>query len=192
MGRWGFVWAVLGGALALVGSVAGNAFSEATVTSSASSSVPLTVTGYNDGTANLFEVVYVSSSTPSTELYVDADGDLFVKGGAVGSSSDRRLKENITTIPGALEKVSRLRGTYFNWKTSGKFDMGFIAQEVQDVEPLLVLKPSSGEDMDILNVNYLKVGPLLVEAVKELQEQVQDLHRQVNDLRAAGCASNDG
>lgn len=114
------------------------------------------VTGANDGTANLFEVVYVSSSTPSTQLYVDADGDLFVKGGAVGSSSDQRLKTNVTTIPGALDKVAKLRGTYFDWIADGKHDMGFIAQEVEAVEPMLVLRPSSGSDMDVLHVNYQK------------------------------------
>ena len=105
--------------------------------------------------------------------------------------SDRRLKENIETIPGALEKVSRISGVTF---TQNKFaenfgyhnyesQAGVIAQEIQEVLPQAVtLAPfdidesgvsKSGENY--LTVRYEKIVPLLIEAIKELKAKVQEL-----------------
>ncbi|HBB58600.1 MAG TPA: hypothetical protein DCZ87_07975, partial [Chitinophagaceae bacterium] len=78
----------------------------------------------------------VGSEAVVSVLSVTSNGTLTV------SSSDLRLKTNITTIDNALEKVMKLRGVNFNWKdTSNKVrSTGFIAQEVLSVMPELVFR----------------------------------------------------
>lgn len=82
--------------------------------------------------------------------------------------SDRSLKEKIKQLTNPLERVSRLRGVEFSWTASGESDVGFIAQEVELVEPSLV---GSGKD-NLKTVKYGNVTALLVEAVKELRAEV--------------------
>ena len=94
------------------------------------------------------------------------------------NSSDKRLKSNIVTLDGALEKVLKLRGTSFDWK-EGKEDIhpykgndiGFIAQELKEVIPEVVGEMHGG----FYGVKYDKLTPLLVEAIKELKAEIDIL-----------------
>jgi hypothetical protein len=95
-------------------------------------------------------------------------------------SSDEKLKTNIEDTKYGLDDVMKLRGVDFNWKEKfeGKKDVGFIAQEVQEVLPELVKEVDSiGEDDGDthLTVDYAKVVPVLVESIKELKKEVDSL-----------------
>jgi hypothetical protein len=106
---------------------------------------------------------------------------------AYGSPSDVRKKENIIPIENALEKVSKLRGVEFDWKegtdehdfTNIKHDIGFIAQEVQEVVPDLVREGSDG----YLAVRDRGIPALLVEAVKELKQQLDEARAEIKELK---------
>jgi|APGre2960657373_1045057.scaffolds.fasta_scaffold00229_11 hypothetical protein len=103
-------------------------------------------------------------------------------------SSDRRLKTNIKTIPDALEKITSLRGVTYDWKvpeahkqTSG---IGFIAQEVGDVFPSLLVKGSytAEESQHILPdrncLSYTITAEFyayLVESIKTLKNRIEAL-----------------
>jgi hypothetical protein len=89
------------------------------------------------------------------------------------ASSDRRLKQNIVTIDSALEKVLKLRGVYFNRLNSEKRNLGVIAQEVEDVLPEVVFTDETSEQMK--SVAYGNIVALLIEALKEQQEQIDKL-----------------
>jgi hypothetical protein len=89
-------------------------------------------------------------------------------------SSDRTLKENIRPIRSPLARVSLLRGVEFEWKGTGKKEIGFIAQEIEKSEPTL---SGSGANK-MKTVKYGNVTALLVEAVKELRKEVAELRRQ--------------
>ena len=80
---------------------------------------------------------------------------------SVIQSSDERLKQNIFTIEGSLSTLRELRGVHYTM--DGSPQVGFIAQEVQRVLPDAVYKMN-----DTLGVDYSRIIPLLVEAVKEL------------------------
>jgi len=98
-------------------------------------------------------------------------------------SSDQRLKDNITPIRGALAKIVELSGVNFSWKSgarAGQADVGVIAQEVQNVLPEAVNTDASG----YLSVDYPKLVPLLIEAIKEQQSQISALKAEVDALRA--------
>jgi hypothetical protein len=87
----------------------------------------------------------------------------------INSTSDIRLKENIQTVDNALEILNTLRGVSFDWKETGKSSYGVIAQELEEVLPELV---KNGE---VKSVNYNGLIGVLIEAIKELSEQVKEL-----------------
>jgi F420-dependent methylenetetrahydromethanopterin dehydrogenase len=81
--------------------------------------------------------------------------------------SDRRLKTNISDIPeDALRLLMRLRPTQYRWKSTGRPDVGFIAQELRQILPGLVHE--GNDDMKTLTVDYPK---LVVYLTKALQQQ---------------------
>ena len=91
-------------------------------------------------------------------------------------TSDQRLKDNITLIPNALDKVISISGNTFNWNEKsnkkGK-EVGVIAQEILEVLPEVVTVRDNG----YLAVNYEKLVPLLIEAIKELSDKVKKLEQ---------------
>ena len=100
-----------------------------------------------------------------------ADGS-FTASGDIEANSDETLKENIETINDALLKVDELRGVYFDMKANpGKRKTGVIAQEMERVLPEVV----STADDGIKSVAYGNVVGLLIEAIKELKEEVDQL-----------------
>jgi hypothetical protein len=94
-------------------------------------------------------------------------------------SCECRLKRDIVPIADALEKVQKLNGVYFNWiqdEPNGiKFDekrhVGIIAQEVLAVLPEVVSDIHEGK---YLGVDYASMMPLLIEAVRELDDMYRD------------------
>lgn len=88
-------------------------------------------------------------------------------------ASDRRLKENIQTIPNALEKVKALEGVSFEWiddETDDK-NLGFIAQDIEKILPEVVSTNKDG----FKAVEYGNIIAVLVEAIKEQQKEIEEL-----------------
>jgi len=92
--------------------------------------------------------------------------------------SSRRWKTNIKTIEGALEKVQRLRGVYYDRKETGKHDIGLIAEEVGEVIPEVVAYEENGTDA--ASVDYPRLVALLIEAIKAQQKQIETLQAAMN------------
>ena len=91
------------------------------------------------------------------------------------SSSDYRLKENISPLTGGIERLKNLKPSRFNWKedeTKTKID-GFIAHEVEGIVPNAVGGEKDGEHMQTLDAS--KLIPLLTAAVQELTARVEAL-----------------
>ena len=93
----------------------------------------------------------------------------FTATGNITAFSDERLKENVQTIEGALDKVSQMRGVTYNYKSElndGQRGTGVIAQEMQQVMPEVV------QDGEYLSVAYGNLVGVLIEAVKELKAEL--------------------
>ena len=88
--------------------------------------------------------------------------------------SDERLKTNIQTIPSALDKVLQMRGV--NFEKNGHKSMGVIAQEVQKVIPEVV-STENKDGEEYLGVAYPNMVGVLIEAIKDLQSQVNELKK---------------
>lgn len=91
--------------------------------------------------------------------------------GTVIQGSDRRLKENITPIPFALDKVENIQGVNYNLIGQEKTQAGFVAQDIKNIIPEVVSKDNNG----YLGVNYSGVIPYLVESIKELKAEIDEL-----------------
>jgi hypothetical protein len=101
---------------------------------------------------------------------------------AAFTASDERIKDNVETIDSALDKVARLRGVYFTRNDLTEEEnavrrTGVIAQEVREVLPEVVVQTDREVEGvgPILAVEYGAMVGVLIEAVKELQDQIQEL-----------------
>ena len=101
-------------------------------------------------------------------------------------SSDIRLKENIHSLKGTLEKLDSIRAVTYDWKELTEeerktvhshtgSDIGVIAQEVEEVFPHLVEDRPNGYKA----VNYEKLSAVLLSAVKELKQEVEELKQKI-------------
>jgi len=114
---------------------------------------------------------------------LDIDGDLTVSGDitAFYQPSDERLKNNINRIEDPLVKVISISGNTFEWKELDNYegeDTGVIAQEIEALGlPGIVKNNSNGYK----SVQYHKLIPLLIEAVKELSAKVDSLEERLNN-----------
>lgn len=93
------------------------------------------------------------------------------------STSDRNLKENIRTIDNPIEKVIQISGVTFDWKSSKHSSAGVIAQEVEKILPQIVNETDGNK-----SVNYNGLIGLLVEVVKQQQEQINTLSNRIETL----------
>ncbi len=113
----------------------------------------------------------------ATNGRIDASNDI-----VAFSTSDERLKKYIKNIKNPLEKISKINGVTFEWKkTDDKIkkevhsfegnDVGVIAQEIEKVLPEVVQTRDNGYKA----VRYEKIIPLLIEAIKDQQKQIDEL-----------------
>ena len=119
----------------------------------------------------------VAENVSSTKLTFNPSSGLLTSTD-YNSSSDKRLKKSIKQIDGALAKVNKLKGVSFEWKESGTQALGLIAQDVEKVIPELVTTDDNG----FKGIRYNNVIAVLVEAIKEQQDQIKDLQDQVKKL----------
>ena len=127
-------------------------------------------------------------ATGAGELYNSGN----VKGLSFVSTSDRRVKQNITPFSGALSKVMLLSPKTYFYNTAefprfeaekDKPQIGFIAQEVEAIFPEMVT--TDGDEVGLKGVRYGQLTTVLVQAIKEQQEMIQELQKEVKDLKEA-------
>lgn len=89
--------------------------------------------------------------------------------------SDIRLKENIVNMSNAINIVSQLQGVEFSWKNDAKRCYGFIAQDVEKVIPSIVSIGDYNGLVDHRSLDYSKIVPFAVEAIKSLQNEINKI-----------------
>lgn len=127
--------------------------------------------------------VGIGTITPGYKLQVGNSGDgTQARANAWNTFSDARLKKDFTEINRPLEMVEKLTGYYYYWKegVDQNRQVGFSAQEIRDVMPEVV---SEGED-GLLSVEYGKISPLLLEAIKALKNENDRLKTENSELKA--------
>ena len=127
----------------------------------------------NSGIGNF----YIRDGT--TTRFTFDDSGAFTATGNITAYSDISLKKNIELIPNALDKVLSLRGVTYN-RTDIENEpkqSGVIAQEVEKVLPEVV----STDEEGIKSVAYGNMVGLLIEAIKEQQQQIDELKRKLEE-----------
>jgi len=116
-----------------------------------------------------------------------ADGDVVAFSTSI---SDEKFKDQVEPVTNATETCKKLQGVEYTWNATGrkgKRDLGFIAQEVEKVLPNIVHQKTlavgewADNPMDAKTVDYEKLTAVLIEAVKEQQEQINELKKLVED-----------
>jgi hypothetical protein len=130
----------------------------------------------------LAEHTFFAATGAGTSQYVFAvhgDGNIFAPG-IFTSTSDARLKKNITRLGTTLDKIKELNGYTYNWISptrDQRQQIGLLAQEVQKLFPQLVTEFKGDNDEQVLGINYLGLIPVLIEAIKEQQKQIEELKK---------------
>jgi hypothetical protein len=101
----------------------------------------------------------------------DVTGNLTV-GGTLTENSSLRYKKDIVTIEGGLDKVMRMRGVTYLKKETNIKEVGVIAEEINEILPDLVKYNTEGQ---IDSVSYSRITAVLIEAIKELKQEINDL-----------------
>jgi hypothetical protein len=114
-------------------------------------------------------------------LTVQQDSDTDPIADAWTTYSSRRWKADIRPLEGALGKVRSLRGVSYQSVGTGKKSIGLIAEEVGQIVPEVVQYEENGRDARSLD--YSRLVALLVEAIKEQQEQIANGQAQIKDLQ---------
>jgi len=154
-------------ATTFVGSLAGNVVAN-----------QVTISPYSAGTYTVALVANTGTQTVyrSTTLNYN-NGTLYSTD--FGATSDANLKTIVGNIPNALDKINSINGVQYYWNERAKaigidsdnLQLGVLAQEVQQVAPEAVSEVDGS-----LRVNYDKLIPLLIEAIKELKKKVDGVN----------------
>jgi hypothetical protein len=131
-------------------------------------------------------------------LYID-----HVIARVVSETSDESLKENINALDNSLGKIEQLSGVSFDFKPeyfdvldekmkaglekSGKNQIGFIAQELMEIIPESVFYDSTS---NLYSIRYTSLLPVLVEAMKEQQTEIEELRAQLASIEENCCGNN--
>ena len=124
--------------------------------------------GTSGSLSDAFKVMFNADATVSNDLTVSGD---------VVISSDARLKSNIVSLGSTLAKLLQIDGKSYEMK--GKQKIGVLAQEIKEVFPELV----SEDDNEMLAVNYQGLVPVLINALKEQQSEIETYRDQVSELK---------
>ena len=120
---------------------------------------------------------YVGIKRTDPSYALDVSGTIRATGDVI-AYSDARVKENVETIPNALDKVKAMRGVGYNKIGEQKRSIGVIAQEMIEVMPEVV----SQDEQGMYSVAYGNLVGVLVEAMKEQQKQIDELKAQLDGI----------
>ena len=122
--------------------------------------------------------VGIGTSAPSQKLTVNGN----IGASAYVTNSDKRLKTNIQNLSYGLKEVLALQPVKYNWRKTpnGDKQIGLIAQDVRKVIPEVVVGDATKEK---LGLNYTELVPVLINAIKEQQKQIDDLKQQILKLQ---------
>ena len=146
-----------------------------------------------DGGSGLRQLFQASSTTTSVSIqrFYNPNGNvgsIQTNGSSTSysTSSDYRLKENVVEMTGALDRVSQLKPSRFNFiADADKTVDGFLAHEVQDIVPEAITGEKDAVDEEgnpeYQGIDQSKLVPLLVGAIQELKAEIELLKTQINN-----------
>ncbi len=119
-------------------------------------------------------------ATSSVVRLYNGSTDIFSINGSTGAvtcsslteTSSRKIKENIVSLDGSLDKIEMLNPVSYNRIGSTSSEIGLIAEEVGEVYPEFVQYDQDGNPV---GVHYSRLTAVLIESVKELKKEINEL-----------------
>lgn len=154
------------------------------------------VIGNVDGTNIVFDnnEIIARNNGANTTLYLQNNGGAFEVGGTAAkpgggswlASSDARLKNQVRPYKDGLTQLQNIQPVYFHYNKESGYDstkeyIGVLAQDLQQVAPYMV-NTFNRNDKEFLGVDNSAMVYMLINAVKEQQEQIELLKKKVNEL----------
>jgi hypothetical protein len=140
---------------------------------------------YKNGNAYIQGSLGIGTTSMGQKLDIIAGNGRVESGYSWLTNSDVRFKKNINTLEGCLAKVMTMHGVSFNLISdslnigTGRKNIGFIAQELENVIPEVVVTGADG----FKSVAYDKITAVLTEAIKEQQKQIESYKSQLQSLQ---------
>ena len=121
-----------------------------------------------NGSNNTTGISFRTGGAERGNIYVFDTGIQF------NTTSDERLKENITDAADVGELLDEIQVRQFDWKVNGEHQRyGVVAQEVQQVMPEVVTTPSEPNQM--MSIDYSKMVPMLIKEIQVLRSRITAL-----------------
>ena len=152
--------------------------------------------GFDGNWNRIADEVGIGAIMSEPAFMLDVAGDVNVSG-ELTADSDVRLKRNIKDLSAGqiIDKLMQLKPVSYDFKNDEYPDlklaerskMGFVAQDVQQVFPTLVsegtkTKSVSGEEFEVLTVNYIELIPVLTKVVQDQQKTIESLQQRLAKL----------
>jgi hypothetical protein len=125
--------------------------------------------------------VGIGTSNPSASHKLEVSGNALAS--AWQTTSDKRLKTDIKETHYGLKEVMRLKPVSWRWKDQSldkRLQLGLIAQDARKTIPEIV---SGNEQKETLSINYTELIPVLINAIKEQQQQIEELKEEMKALK---------
>ena len=122
---------------------------------------------------------YFRNTAGTNRLVIDTSGNATLTG-VFTENSSIRYKKDIQTIQNGLDKVLQMRGVTYAKKDNDIKEIGVIAEEMNEVEPLVVVKNSEGE---VDSVSYGRLSAVFIEAFKEMNQKLEDQNLIISELK---------
>ena len=177
----------------LVGTTSDQGYKLAIISSS-TATPPLAIrsTAASDAGTALLRIMKFTNTNTSSQIFmqfvIDANntnsGQINANGAsqaAFGSFSDIRLKKNIENLPNQLNNILNLRPVEFDFKDDSGHQIGFIAQEMEQVYPDAV---GVGQDEMLTITGWSKTEARLVKAIQEQQAIIEELKIRITALES--------
>jgi hypothetical protein len=121
--------------------------------------------------------VGIGLATPDISYSLDVSG--VIKTIGINNVSDYRIKENVTPLSASVDlpSLERLRPVLYYNKLLHKHEYGFIAHEVQEIFPDLVVGIKDADQYQ--TINYTPMFALLVNEVKQMKREISELRKQL-------------
>ena len=149
---------------------------------------------WESGTNEIYHIdksVCIGRTTRSTtDVDLEVEGNIKTHNSVICEDficrSDARLKTKIQKIENCMEKLSHINGYSYNWVDTNQASMGVLAQELERAIPSSVqtieYKQQNKKIKDVKHVKYNQITALLVECVKQQQQQIHNLTERLKDL----------
>jgi hypothetical protein len=135
---------------------------------------------YSSGTTSSTYPFSLRNSAGTDNFYIRSDGYGYLQASSWAYGSDRRMKENISDVENGLDMVLKMKPKHFDYINGQKDNLGFIAQDIQEIIPQAVSVSNQETGMLALKTDFLV--PYLTKAIQELSAKNEALIKRIETL----------